>query len=326
VIRLLNQKRRALFREWLRRRVPPVSALALSHRNVFILPSRVGWVFVLLLVAMLLTAINYQNSLVYALTFWLLSMGVGTIWLTFRNLAGLHISAGHADSVFAGSTLVLPVRLKSRHGWSVALQLGYPGQEFVDCSVPPGETLEVRVPMVARKRGRLPARRLKIYTRYPFGLLTAWSWVALDYPVIVWPERLHSELVLGASDDAEDDSAEITTVMSGHGDVASLRDYIPGDSIQRISWKHSARTGDLKTLERETEQGGHSWLRWSAVRASDNEDRLSILSDWVVQSQLRGLRYGLQLPGEDIAPDSGEQHYIRCLNALALWGDENERR
>ncbi|MEK9766735.1 MAG: DUF58 domain-containing protein, partial [Thalassolituus sp.] len=80
MLTLIKDKRRALVKEWLRRRIPPVTALALSHRNVFILPSAAGWVFSALLIAMLLTAINYQNSLVYALTFWLLSMGVGSIW------------------------------------------------------------------------------------------------------------------------------------------------------------------------------------------------------------------------------------------------------
>ncbi len=89
-----------LFQKWLNRRIPPVASLALSHRNVFILPSRTGWAFGGLVLAMLLTAINYQNSLIYGLTFWLVSLGHGTIWLTFQNLSGLEMTAGRVTPCY----------------------------------------------------------------------------------------------------------------------------------------------------------------------------------------------------------------------------------
>jgi hypothetical protein len=40
----------------------------------------------------------------------------------------------------------------------------------------------------------------------------------------------------------------------------------------------------------------------------------------VLDAELRGLLYGLQIPGVNIEPASGPQHQAACLEALALWG------
>jgi len=49
------------------------------------------------------------------------------------------------------------------------------------------------------------------------------------------------------------------------------------------------------------------------------ETRLSILAHWVLQAEEFGQGYGLRLPGVRIAPDRGEAHRARCLEALALF-------
>ena len=304
-------------RRWLNRRIPPASALALSHRNVFILPSRAGWVYLLLIVVMLLTAINYQNSMIYALTFWLVSMGLAAMWLTFRNLAGLHLSAGHALPVFVGEVVRLPVRFQVSGRWAAGIEAGFRGDLFQVLSVAPGESLSVDLPLTTRRRGRLPSRRIRIQTRYPFGLFTAWSWVALEYPVVIYPQREDSAIVLGAGDG--DEEGALPLAEKGDQDFAGIRDYRPGDNVHRIAWKHSARSETLRLLEMEKERGALCWLNWSSLPGLAVENRISRLTSWVCQAQQRGWRYGLELPGVSIAPSSGEHHYAQCLRALALW-------
>src|SRR5690606_41725712 len=53
------------------RRIRPAAQVTLSHRSIFILPTRSALTFGLLLLLLLITAINYQNSRIYALSFWL---------------------------------------------------------------------------------------------------------------------------------------------------------------------------------------------------------------------------------------------------------------
>lgn len=310
---------RRLFQSWLNRRIPPVSRLALSHRNVFILPSRTGWAFAGLLVAMLLTAINYQNSLIYGLTFWLVSLGHGTIWLTFRNLSGLEMSAGKVEPCYAGENLQLPVRISSARHWSVAVAVGFPGETEQDFTLAPDESLEASLTRSTLKRGRLPLKRIRVETEYPFGLFRAWSWVALDFDVVVYPKPEFTPVHLSAGDG--DEVEGVAMALIGRDDVSGIREYGRGDSMNQISWKHTARTGSPKSFEREQEQGVMCLLNWESLSGLEPEVRLSRLASWVDQAEALGWQYGLSIPGVEIPAATGSEHRHRCLKALALWGE-----
>lgn len=311
---------RRLFQSWLNRRIPPVSQLALSHKNVFILPSRTGWAFAGLLLAMLLTAINYQNSLIYGLTFWLVSLGHGTIWLTFRNLSGLEMSAGKVEPCYAGESLQLPVNVSSAKHWSVAITVGYPGETEQDFTLSPGESLDVAIARQTRKRGRLPLRRIRIETEYPFGLFRAWSWVALDFDVVVYPKPEYTPVHLSVGDGDELEGS--TLALIGQDDISGIREYGRGDSLNQISWKHTARSGSPKSFEREQEQGVACQLDWGSLTGLDPEVRLSRLASWVDQAEALGWKYGLSIPGVEISAGTGNEHRHRCLTALADWGTD----
>lgn len=130
-MRLRNWPR---WQRWLNRRIPPASSVELNQRRVFILPTRQGGAFGLALLVMLLAAINYQNSLAYGLTFLLLSLGVVTILHTYRNLAGLRLTALGADPVFAGERAGFRVRLESPRRARQAIAVGWPERplEYAD--------------------------------------------------------------------------------------------------------------------------------------------------------------------------------------------------
>lgn len=304
---------------WLSRRIPSATQLTLTQKNIFIVPSRAGWGFIGVLFILLLTAINYQNSLIYALTFWLLSMGLAAMWLTFHNLSGLTLNVGQASACFAGEDIELPIKLSNKKHWSAGLLLAYKGNLPQLCSVNPALPLQVSLPYKTSRRGRLKTSRLRVQTSFPFGLFTAWTWAALDYPVVIYPRKEVTDLKMSEGD-VDDKLPSQSLVTSQDGDFSNIRDYKVGDPMQRIAWKQSARTDDLKVLELETEQGVSCWLNWDSLMGLDTERRLSRLTAWVVQAENEGWLYGLNIPGKKIAPSSGQGHYLECLKALALWG------
>jgi uncharacterized protein (DUF58 family) len=63
------------------------------------------------------------------------------------------------------------------------------------------------------------------------------------------------------------------------------------------------------------------WLEWAALEGLDDETRLSQLCQWVLTADAQRRRYGLRLPDIEIDPALGEQHRIRCLRALAAFGE-----
>jgi len=79
------------WRAWWEARHPRSETLTLTQRNVYILPTRAGYVFALTLVALLIASINYQLSLGYLLTFLLAGSGVVAMHVTHGTLRALSL-------------------------------------------------------------------------------------------------------------------------------------------------------------------------------------------------------------------------------------------
>src|SRR4029434_4826336 len=99
------------FGRWLDRRIPPSPRITLSQRSIFIFPTITGFAFGGLVVWLVLGAINYQNSLVYAVAFLLGSLFLVTILYTFRNLSGLTIELIAAGVGYVGEDVEFQVRV-----------------------------------------------------------------------------------------------------------------------------------------------------------------------------------------------------------------------
>jgi hypothetical protein len=92
---------------WLRIARAEQAHATLSRRHVYILPTRAGWFFALLLLLMLIGSINYTLSLGFVLVFLLTGMSVVGMLHTWRNLAHLQATAGRIEPVFAGDNAML---------------------------------------------------------------------------------------------------------------------------------------------------------------------------------------------------------------------------
>jgi uncharacterized protein (DUF58 family) len=86
-------------------------AVTLTARRVYILPTRPGLAFTVLLLIMLIGALNYNLGLGFALTFFTGACAVADMFLTTRNLAGLTLAPGRAAPVFAGDEAQFELRL-----------------------------------------------------------------------------------------------------------------------------------------------------------------------------------------------------------------------
>jgi len=63
--------------------------LTLDHRRIYIFPNRHGLLFLVVLGAMLLGAVNYNNNLAFLLVFLLGGITLVGLLHTYRNLYGL---------------------------------------------------------------------------------------------------------------------------------------------------------------------------------------------------------------------------------------------
>ena len=80
---------RARVRRWLAARLPRTDSQLLTQGNIYIVPTRAGWMFALTLIVLLLASINYQLNLGYVLTFLLAGSGIVSMHITHGTLRGL---------------------------------------------------------------------------------------------------------------------------------------------------------------------------------------------------------------------------------------------
>jgi uncharacterized protein (DUF58 family) len=299
-------------------RRPEPGTIFLRQNRVYILPTRPGLAFALALGVMLIGSINYNLSLGYILTFLLASMGLVAILHTFRNLVHLHITPGRAEPVFAGEVAWFELFAENRSGYDrCAIVLWHQGKP-TPCDVASARGATVSVPVAAVQRGWLMPGRITVDTRFPVGLLRAWSYIQPDMRCLVYPKPDDGLLPLP---EPSGGAGEKRVASGGSDDFAGLRAYQASDSPRHIHWKAAARGQGLQTKVFSGRAAAELWLDWNELPADlDLESKLSRLTRWVLSADQDGLRYGLRLPGLELAPDAGEPHRLACLRELALYG------
>lgn len=305
------------WRKLLRTARPLTGDAMLDRRHVYILPTRFGVGYAVMLLMMLVGAINYSLSLGFVLTFLLGGLGIVALLHTWRNLANVTVSPGRSLPVFLGEDAVFPLTLsdpsgRTRYAIGVQCSLGEPAY----CDVAAKQRGEVMLPRKTHRRGWMNAGRVTVFTEFPLGLFRAWSYVEFGQRCLVYPAPANPGLPLPAATPGDREGKAQSS--AGNEDFAGLRGYLAGDSPRRVDWKAYARAQGLLTKQYEGMTQASLWLDGQLLPGHGAEDTLRHLTRWVLDAEAEGAQYGLRLPGLEIAPGSGEAHRQRCLEALAL--------
>ena len=212
------------FYDWLfQLRGPETGVIVLVQRRVFILPTRQGLVFALSLIVMIVGSINYTLGLGFVLAFLLVALGVNAMIYTFRNLAGLKVTRGRAQPVFAGNEAQFAVHIENSSNagrYAIGLTQDRKRVTFVDISARAMGGATIGIP--APRRGVLRPGRLTLFTRYPLGLYYSWAYLELDMQCIVYPRPAEPALPLPV---AAANSGAGAERGSGQEDFSGLRQY-----------------------------------------------------------------------------------------------------
>ena len=316
LFRLLDFSRKPVFNFISKRSGPFDGAVTLTRDRVYIVPTKAGLIFSLLLLTLLIGSINYEKSLGFVLTF--LLTGIGNILLlsTWRNIAGLELKNSVSLPVFSGQAATFSVQLVNHqlfNRFSIAISQHGTEQDIVDCSANSKQIINFKVE--TNKRGLLNAGRFRLYTEFPSGLFIAWTWADLSMSCMVYPTP-DNDIKLPVFDHS--DNGDIDSSGKGLENFSHLRKYQQGDNISRISWKAAAKNDELFSKEFIGSKPVTHWINWNDIPARDTEQRLSIMTALIIHAKKHQQCYGIRLPEKQIQPDSGDRHFHQCLTALAL--------
>jgi uncharacterized protein (DUF58 family) len=278
--------------------------------------------------AMWYAASSQNGAAIYLLLFLLASVILVSIPHTLINLAAVTLRVESAKPTFAGDEVCLPVEIMNssratRYGVEVVLPNADKTRERLD-RIPPENAARLTLRFSAQERGEHKIQTLDLTSCYPLGFVRASKRFVSNQTYLVYPKPAGNPQLptnrLGIANSWVQQSI-------GHGDdFAGVRAYVPGESQRHIDWRAVARGQPLMTKQFAAESSGAVYLDFSELHFADVEQKLSQLALWVIEAERARQPYGLRLPGTEILPAVGQNHFHYCLRALSLFqGKEHER-
>lgn len=312
---IINKLQRLLLK-----RIHPEVRVTLKPRRIYILPTREGIIFSLLILIMLAAAINFNNSLIFFFTFLMASVAVISMYMTQQNLLGLQFSTGHIAPVFLFQTLYIPLNISSsKSRYSIAINLQDNNNNNTDSSlytdVNLQETATVILSSATHKRGYFKLNPIMISSRFPLGLFRAWANIELTNDAIIYPapESIHNIIPQYGNE-----TEGTNPYGKGLEDFSGFKIYQSGEPLSHIHWKAYAKEQGLLSKTFSGSSHKEYWLNWAEVSGTV-EQKLSKLCQLIINAEHKGDRYGLKLPTKTININSGQSHYTQCLKTLALF-------
>jgi len=238
-----------------------------------------------------------------------------TTLLAYRNLVGITLTGILANPVFAGEVAHFRVLLKNSEDRN-RFALRALAEDSVDCTdIEPQKTQRLRVGQQTFQRGWMRMEPFRIENRFPLGLFRAWTVTIPNARCLVYPEPSANPPPLPKTGRGDYGAAH-----RGEGDhFHGLREYRPGDPLRRIAWRASARHQKLYSRVMESPSEEACELNWYLMGGGNTEEKLSILTAWVLRAERRQIPYSLEMPGAALPADLGEDHRDACLEILALF-------
>ena len=341
---------------WLARRIPPAPSLTLGYRTLFILPTPLGYQYLLLVATLFVLGTNYQNNLILALAYLLLSLFLTTLLYCHQNLVGLELKALPATPRFVGESAsfevalstqtpryalqLMPHRASASRSWVSRQLLKQPERRQR-----PRLLLHEQLPLLTEqgklcvtlhpwRRGWLQAGRLEISSRYPLGLFKCWSLVDLQLATLIYPspQACHMQPLVSDPGDktpqsgnkAHDDIPHLQTRAHSHNveELSGLRPHKPGEAMSLIAWKQVAQGRGMVSKEFATEERAACWLSLAQAPGHSLEEQLSALCYQVQELSKQGQLFGLRLSEVRLAPGTGADHQRQALQHLATYRSE----
>jgi len=311
--------------DWFLSRRAPSDSIELTQRNVYILPTRAGWMLLVTLMVLLVASINYQLNLGYLLTFLLAGSVMIGIHVGHATLRGLALHLMPPEAQFADTAAVFRVVLNStrkRVRYGIGLSVRGSGQwAWGDVPAQASEIIDIAFKPAHRGLHAVPP--LTAETRFPLGTFRVWTVWRPASRLLIYPSPEAHPPPLPAGEPLAGPLA-LTRASAPHlaGEYDGVRAYQRGDPRKLIVWKKVARaqaadSDELVSRDTQQAQQHELWLDAQHAALPDVEARLSRLCAWVLMADQIGIAYGLRVGTTTVRPSSGEAHRRRCLEVLA---------
>jgi uncharacterized protein (DUF58 family) len=191
----------------------------------------------------------------------------------------------------------------------------------------------IRAPLT--RRGHFRIDPLAIRTGDPFGFFEASAAVGQGVSVVVYPRlepvpawKLPAANIEGSH--AAPERTHQTTPLA-----TTVRPYAPGDSMNRIHWKLTARHGEIQVKEFDLEQTADAWIVLDLQRAAQTgrgdesttevaiRAAAAIADKALIENRAVGMTVNARRPAY-LPPDRGGRQHLKIMQLLAALEPDGE--
>lgn len=307
---------------WLDKRIPAANRFKLDHKSIFIFPSKFGALFLFLCFGLFLLGTNYQNNLMIILCYFLVSLFLLNLFITYVNFSKLDLQLGKTHNGFANDSIQVPIwfnqseQEKQRPNGDI--QIGFFNQanfltlDLDDFSNP------AYLALSCGKRGSLKLPRVTVCSYYPLGLFRCWTHLAFQADLLVYPTPLVAPTSLHNSFENQGDNGHQEQTL-GYDDFDGLTPYKKGDPLNHVAWKQLAKGQGMISKQFSSQRSNSGWLVLRKENPSSIEQQLSQICYQIMELSKQERCFGLNLGCTQILPSRGNDHQKACLQALALF-------
>src|SRR6187200_20566 len=191
----------------------------------------------------------------------------------------------------------------------------------------------IRAPLT--RRGHFRIEPLHIRTGDPFGFFEASATVGQGISIVVYPriEPLPRWRLPAAA--LEGSHASPVRTLQTTPMATSVRPYAPGDAMNRIHWKTTARHGEIQVKEFDLEQTADAWIVLDlqrAIQAGRGDESTTevairaaaaIADKALIENRAVGMTVNARRPAY-LPPDRGGRQHLKIMQLLAALEPDGE--
>ncbi|MBQ4832418.1 DUF58 domain-containing protein [Pseudoalteromonas sp. MMG010] len=239
----------------------------------------------------------------------------------YSNIKGLTVSMLNTIPTYAAQSPHMIFNLTTDSTCQgVTLSYAYDKRYNSDCENIDEKITELNLPLPFKNRGFYSLPRVKIASHFPFGLITAWSYIDTQECVAIYPKKINpfnNELnTMQASE-----NTDFKNQLLGSDDFNQLIKHSPEMGLQRISWRHYAKTQSLMAKQFIDNESIHTVFDFNQMQGS-SEQRLSKLCFLINDAYESNINFTLKLGVKAVCVDTRLDEKSRFLTMLSQF-EEN---
>jgi len=288
--------------------------------------TKAGWIYILLTIFLGFSAVNTGNNLVYLVASALLSfMGISGFF-SKGNLSKIDIEVEFPEEMFANTEAPIRIKLINNKrlmpAFLIRIKISDLAVLFPFANSKGFDSKHITKAFPARGEYRI--ENVHICSVFPFSFFRRCRRIKKDLSFIIFPHPKRCDAI-SVIHKHKSSGKEFQSTRTGYEpEVISVRDYKKTDPLKYISWKASAKTGELKTKEMSSSVQQPLIIDFEEVEIENLEEKISCVTYTILKMLKNNIPVGLRLNGKLLNPDISKQHKLKMLKELALYGKENK--